>query len=117
MTVSNLATLRILVVENHLRMRTLITQMLVAGGVTKLDEASNGAEALQFLHDPSSELPDVVISDIHMERLDGLELCNAIRRDKSAEIRAIPILSCRSTDTASARNIPPALGASFWRNL
>ena len=92
MTVSNLATLRILVVENHLRMRTLITQMLVAGGVTKLDEASNGAEALQFLHDPSSELPDVVISDIHMERLDGLELCNAIRRDKSAEIRAIPIL-------------------------
>ncbi len=92
MPVSDLATLRILIVENHLRMRMLIKQMLIAGGVTEIEEANNGAEALQYLHDPSSELPDLVISDLHMEKLDGIELCNAIRRDTSAEIRGIPIL-------------------------
>ena len=92
MAVGCLATLRILIVENHLRMRMLIKQMLIAGGVTHIDEASNGAEALQRLHDPSSERPDLVISDLHMEKLDGIELCNAMRRDKSVEIRGIPIL-------------------------
>ena len=92
MAVSNLATLRILVVEDHTRMRMLIKQMLKAGGVSNIEEATNGAEALQSLHDPSSELPDLIISDLHMEGLDGIELCNAIRRDKSPEIRGIPIL-------------------------
>ena len=92
MAVSGLATLRILIVENHLRMRMLIKQMLLAGGVAHIEETNNGAEALQYLHDPSSELPDLIISDLHMEGLDGIELCAAIRRDESAEIRGIPIL-------------------------
>ena len=92
MAVSGLATLRILIVENHLRMRMLIKQMLIAGGVAHVEETNNGAEALQRLHDPSSELPDLIISDLHMEGLDGIELCAAIRRDESAEIRGIPIL-------------------------
>ena len=92
MAVSGLATLRILIVENHLRMRMLIKQMLIAGGVAHIEETNNGAEALQYLHDPSSELPDLIISDLHMEGLDGIELCAAIRRDESAEIRGIPIL-------------------------
>jgi CheY-like chemotaxis protein len=34
----------------------------------------------------------LIISDLHMEKLNGIELCNAIRRDESAEIRGIPIL-------------------------
>lgn len=89
---NDLATLRILVVEDHSRMRMLITQMLKAGGVSNIEEATNGADALQRLHDSSSELPDVIISDLHMAGLDGIELCSAIRRDKSPEIRAIPIL-------------------------
>ena len=92
MAFSGLDTLRILVVENHLRMRMLVKQMLTAGGVAHIEEANNGAEALQFLHDSNSELPHLIISDLHMERLDGIELCNAIRRDKSPEIRGIPIL-------------------------
>ncbi len=92
MAVSGLATFRILIVENHLRMRMLIKQMLIAGGVAHIEETNNGAEALQYLHDPSSELPDLIISDLHMEGLDGIELCAAIRRDKNPQIRGIPIL-------------------------
>ena len=92
MAASDLAMLRILVVEDHTRMRMLITQMLKAGGVSNIEEATNGTEALQRLHDSSSELPDVIISDLHMAGLDGIELFNAIRRDQSPEIRGIPIL-------------------------
>jgi len=92
MAFSGLDTLRILLVENHLRIRMLVKQMLTAGGVVHIEEANNGAEALQFLHDSGSELPHLIISDLHMEKLNGIELCNAIRRDESAEIRGIPIL-------------------------
>jgi CheY-like chemotaxis protein len=48
MAFSGLDTLRILLVENHLRMRMLVKQMLTAGGVVHIEEANNGAEALQF---------------------------------------------------------------------
>ena len=51
---NGLTTLRILVVEDHLRMRIPVKQMLSAGGVTSIEEAANNAEARQFLHDPST---------------------------------------------------------------
>jgi CheY-like chemotaxis protein len=92
MAVTSLDALRILVVENHLRMRMLVTQMLTAGGVTDITEANNGAEAIQHLQNAGTELPHLIITDLHMEKFDGIELCNAIRRDKNPEIRDIPIL-------------------------
>jgi len=51
---NGLTTLRILVVQDHLRMRIPVKQMLSASGVTSIEEAVNNAEARQFLHDPST---------------------------------------------------------------
>jgi two-component system chemotaxis response regulator CheY len=111
MAASELAMLRILVVEDHPRMRMLIKQMLKAGGVTDIEEATNGAEALEYLHKPRSALPDLIMTDLHMEGVDGIGLCNAIRRDKNAEIRAIPILVLTGDEDKLVHEVAEQVGA------
>ncbi len=112
MTGSGLATLRILIVEDHPGMRTIIKQMLKAGGVTKIKEASDGAEALKCLRDPLSKPPHLIISDLHMPELDGIGLCNAIRRDQRLEIRGIPILILTGEEDEFVHEVAEQVGAA-----
>ncbi|MGY9006919.1 MAG: response regulator, partial [Alphaproteobacteria bacterium] len=35
------------------------------------------------------QLPDVIISDLHMDGMDGMEFCNTLRRSKKLEIPVI----------------------------
>ncbi|WP_316801088.1 two-component regulator propeller domain-containing protein [Pedobacter frigidisoli] len=53
----------------------------------KIYKATNGIEGLQF----SKEfLPDIIISDVNMEGLNGIELCKAIKDDPS--LSHIPVI-------------------------
>jgi CheY-like chemotaxis protein len=109
---SDLAMLRILIVEDHPGMRMIIKQMLKAGGVRKIEEASDGAEALERLHDPRSEPPDLIISDLHMDKLDGIGLCNAVRRDQKSKIRGIPILILTGEEDEFVHEVAEQVGAA-----
>jgi len=111
MTDSHLAMLRILIVEDHPPMRLIIKQMLKAFGVRNIEEAGNGVEALEYLHHPRSPAPDVIISDLHMDKLDGIGLCNAIRRDKSPGIRGIPVLILTGEEDEFLHEVAEQVGA------
>lgn len=50
-------------------------------------EAVNGADALKLVQ---NKFPDLVISDIRMEVMDGIELCRQIKKDQS--INHIPVI-------------------------
>ena len=50
-------------------------------------EAVNGADALKLVQ---NKFPDLVISDIRMEPMDGIELCRQIKKDQS--INHIPVI-------------------------
>jgi CheY-like chemotaxis protein len=50
-----------------------------------LHHTKNGIEALQFLHDESKPTPDIVLIDINMPRMNGLELLEQIRADESTK--------------------------------
>ena len=70
-------------------MRSILRQLLAQIGIEENDEARNGVEALEFLNPPSNEDPDVIICDLHLDKLDGMEVCNLVRRDKE---HVIPII-------------------------
>jgi DNA-binding NarL/FixJ family response regulator len=70
--------LRILIVDDHPVIRRGLTALLSARpGWEVVDEAANGVEAVE----KSGQLcPDVVVLDLSMPRMDGLEACRLIRK-------------------------------------
>lgn len=72
--------LTILVVEDQAYVRNLIVQLLHRLGVTQVLEESDGTGALNVL---SASDPDLVLCDIKMRPVDGLQLLSAVRSGKN----------------------------------
>jgi DNA-binding NtrC family response regulator len=68
-------TRRLLLVDDDPRVRTTIGDALVEAGFA-VRRASSGAEALKAIDD---ECPDIVLSDVRMPSMDGLELLKLLR--------------------------------------
>jgi two-component system chemotaxis sensor kinase CheA len=99
----------ILVVDDSITTRTLEKNILEAAGYhVKL--ATNGEEALAVLM--SDGLPDLVISDVNMPRLDGFELTHRVKQDK--RYADIPVILVTSLDSPAdkARGIEVGADAS-----
>ena len=77
---------KILVVEDNLDTRELIHLHLTTEGFTVVT-ASNGREGLYLA---SAEHPDLIITDISMPEIDGLELVRQLRTQ--SEFESLPIL-------------------------
>lgn len=88
---------RILIVDDEVGARTLIGIMLDRGGF-KVSKAKDANEALNLLEKEGN--PDMIILDVMMPGMDGIELCRAIRRRSDAQEIPILILSARG-DTES----------------
>ncbi len=72
-------TVKILLVEDHMVVRNGIKLLLESqDGFEVVGEASNGKEALQFLN--SNPVPDIVLTDISMEEMDGIELLHELKK-------------------------------------
>ena len=70
-------------------MRSILRQLLAQIGIEDVIEAANGEETLEIIDRPETVEPDVIICDLHLDKLDGMELCNMFRRDKD---RIMPII-------------------------
>ena len=104
--------LRVLIVDDQKSMRRIVRQLLKQSGITEVDEAANGEEALAWLRHPRRPDPDVIITDLHMDGVDGLELCNTIRRDKNIRNRAIPVVILTGDEDELIHEVSQQLGAT-----
>lgn len=84
----DVTTLNILIVEDNVHFSTLMNSILRALGITNLEEANDGNEALELLGDIT---PDLVIVDWKMEGMDGVECVRKIRNLPS-DNRFVPII-------------------------
>lgn len=66
---------RVLVVEDDDDMRQYIVSLLSQQYIVY--EASNGKEGLK---EAVEQIPDLIVSDVMMPVMDGLELCKAIKK-------------------------------------
>ena len=74
--------IRVLIAEDHLMVRAGIRALLEkAGDINVLDEASNGQEAVEMTRNLK---PDVLIMDIMMPRMNGIQAAENIREMKLA---------------------------------
>ena len=61
----------------------------------RIHVARDGAEALEFLKKPGSQLPKVVLLDLKLPKISGLEVLQAIRADERT--RALPVVVLTSS--------------------
>jgi len=86
-----LSTLSVLVIDDQRAMRKILRQLLESITIRNVTEAANGQEALDILS-TYGDTCDLIMCDLMMDKMDGLEFCNAVRRDENLRKRHIPIL-------------------------
>ena len=94
--------LKILLVDDFSTMRRIIRNLLKEIGYTSVEEAEDGAIALDKL---KSEPFDFIISDWNMPNMTGIELLKAVRAD--GELKKMPFLMV--TAEAKPENVTEAL--------
>lgn len=90
----------VLVIEDHVDVARLVG--LALGDNYAVSYAVDGEQGLNKAH---AIKPDLIITDVKMPVMDGLELCHRVRR--SATLRHIPIImiSARTSDADRVRGI------------
>ena len=81
--------LRILLVDDNHHMRVLLIELLRAVGITKVFEAGDGAEALQMMR---GHPVDIVMTDLAMEPLDGIDFVRLLRNSSDSPNQMIPVI-------------------------
>ncbi|MFW5954422.1 MAG: Hpt domain-containing protein [Guyparkeria sp.] len=98
----------VLVVDDSLTVRKVTARTLERNNYDVV-LARDGVEALGVLQD---KLPDLVLTDIEMPRMDGFELLGAIRNDRTAADTPVIMISSRTGQ--KHRNRAEALGVSAY---
>ena len=86
--------LKFLVVDDFSTMRRIVRGLLKEMGCANVEEAEDGAVALQML---KANRYDFVVSDINMPNMNGFDLLKAMKADEN--LKTIPVLMV----TAEAR--------------
>jgi len=56
----------------------------------RLDIAGDGEEALAYLNDDSNQKPGIILLDLNMPRINGIEFLTEIKKD--SELKKIPVV-------------------------
>jgi PAS domain S-box-containing protein len=82
----------ILLAEDNADMRVYLRRLLSADGY-QIDTAANGEEALSLA---SKRSYDLILSDVMMPKLDGIQLLRAIRQDPNLQTTPLVLVSARA---------------------
>ncbi len=85
----DLTQLRILIVDDYVPIRTILRSVLREFKVSRVIEAGDGEEALDFL---AKAGVDLVITDFQMAPMNGLELTKAIRKGSARIDPYVPVI-------------------------
>ena len=85
----NIANSRILIVDDDPLMRQYVSTVLSRIGVVHVRDCADGAAALKLV---ATFKPDLVLTDIHMEPMGGLEFVRQLREHASAELRKTRVI-------------------------
>jgi chemosensory pili system protein ChpA (sensor histidine kinase/response regulator) len=98
----------IMVVDDSLTVRKVTSRLLEREGY-RVAAAKDGVDALEQMRDA---LPDVMLVDIEMPRMDGFDLARAVRREPRT--RAIPLIIISSRTAEKHRNLAVQIGVNAF---
>ncbi|MGH2688726.1 MAG: GGDEF domain-containing response regulator [Actinomycetota bacterium] len=83
---------KVLIVDDDPAIRLLMEAILRPEGYDLL-QAGDGAEALELLR---GEMPDLVVLDVLMPKIDGVEVCRQLREDPRTRSTSVIMLTARA---------------------
>jgi CheY-like chemotaxis protein len=98
--------LKILLVDDNHHMRVLLCEILRAVGINNVVEANDGAEGLQRMRGHNF---DIIMTDLAMSPLDGIDFVRLIRNSPDSPNKMIPVIMI--TGHMTARRIAEARDA------
>jgi chemosensory pili system protein ChpA (sensor histidine kinase/response regulator) len=98
----------VMVVDDSLTVRKVTSRMLTRAGYD-VATAKDGVDALEQL---TQIVPDVMLLDVEMPRMDGFELTRQIRRDP--KLHNLPILMITSRTAEKHRDYALELGVNAY---
>jgi chemosensory pili system protein ChpA (sensor histidine kinase/response regulator) len=98
----------IMIVDDSLTVRKITGRLLAREGYNMLS-AKDGVDALEQLQD---HLPDVMLVDIEMPRMDGFDLTRNVRADR--RLKHIPIIMITSRTADKHRNYAKEIGVNVY---
>ncbi len=99
---------RILIVDDDPHAVEILTRMLEREGYECVS-ASGGPPALQIVR---QQPVDVILLDVMMPEMDGLQVCERLREDN--DLRQIPVILLTAKDDMETRSRGMALGVSEY---
>jgi DNA-binding NtrC family response regulator len=99
--------LRVLVVDDDPALRVLVGHILTMSN-SEIIEADDGADALEILEQDA--VFDVILADIRMARMDGLQFLDIVKR----QYPAIPVIMVSVHRTATLANEALKRGAAGY---
>ncbi len=99
---------RIMVVDDSLTVRKITGRLLSREGYRVLT-ARDGVEALELL---AESVPDVMLVDVEMPRMDGFDLTRNVRAD--ARLKGVPIIMITSRTADKHRSYASELGVNVF---
>ncbi|HEY0647470.1 response regulator [Phenylobacterium sp.] len=101
--------LKILLVDDNHYMRILLAEILRAIGVVHIYEANDGAEGLQMMRDYPI---DVVLTDLSMQPLDGIDFVRLLRNAPDSPNQLAPVIMITGHSTFARVNEARDAGVS-----
>ncbi|BBY18208.1 histidine kinase [Mycolicibacterium litorale] len=92
---------RVLIADDNADMRSYLTGLLHGAGY-EVTAVTDGHEALESVR---ADIPDLVVSDVMMPRLDGLGLVAALRTEPRTAALPVLLLSARAGQEASIEGL------------
>lgn len=102
--------LNILVADDNKINRLLISKIFAKWGITA-DFAENGAEAVKKVE--SNRNYDVVLMDIHMPEMDGLEATKHLKNNPESYFQQLPIIALTASMLESERSMISDSGMDY----
>ena len=98
---------KILIIDDNPSVRVILQDLFTAGGFSVV-AAVTGAEGLAMA---VSEAVDVAIVDVHLQGMDGIEVCRRLRAPDSAGGAPIPVWLITGAPTSLIEQLGAAAGA------
>ena len=102
--------LKVMIVDDSPSVRRVMSNFVTKSGFTAI-AAKDGLEAIEMLQQ-ARELPDVVLSDVEMPRMDGYELLTTLKRHESFSHLPVVMITSRAGEKHRTRALE--LGASEY---